>query len=376
MAKVSLIILFVFSGIAFTFAQTDDGLLRLNEFRNPVKRNIITIPDVDGYLTLKCDFHMHTVFSDGHVWPNVRVQEAWQEGLDVISITDHIEYLPHAADVKVDHNRSWELAKERAAQNNILMIKGSEITRGTPPGHFNAIFNDDASGYIEERGSELDMEAVKKADEQDAFIFWNHPGWKASSVEGSYEWIDFVDELTKKNMLHGIEVINGFTIHKKALDWCIDNDLTVMGTSDVHNLIVHDYAPGEYIHRSMTLVFAEKRTPEAVREALEAGRTVAWASKYLAGKEEHVKKLFHSCVKISPAYYSRGERNYYEIRNQSDLYFELQLLSGEGTNSVTLYPGSSQIISAPSELKNLKYEVNTAFVRSDKHLVVEIPLKE
>jgi len=34
----------------------------------------------------------------------------------------------------------------------------------------------------------------------------------------------------------------------------------------------------------MTLVMAKERTPEAIREALNAGRTVAWASKYLAGK--------------------------------------------------------------------------------------------
>ena len=29
----------------------------------------INIPDILGYKTLKCDFHMHTVFSDGMVWP-------------------------------------------------------------------------------------------------------------------------------------------------------------------------------------------------------------------------------------------------------------------------------------------------------------------
>jgi len=55
-------------------------------------RKIIYIPDIPGYTTLKCDFHMHTVFSDGTVWPSVRVEEAWLDGLDAISITDHIEY--------------------------------------------------------------------------------------------------------------------------------------------------------------------------------------------------------------------------------------------------------------------------------------------
>jgi len=48
------------------------------------------LPDISGYQTVLCDFHIHTMFSDGSVWPTVRVQEAWMEGLDAISITDHL----------------------------------------------------------------------------------------------------------------------------------------------------------------------------------------------------------------------------------------------------------------------------------------------
>jgi 3',5'-nucleoside bisphosphate phosphatase len=356
-------------------AQTDDGMQRLDEFRKNRKRQIIHIPDVKGYQILKCDFHMHTFFSDGHVWPAVRVQEAWQEGLDVIAITDHVEYTPHSADVKVDHNRPYELVKEAAAENNIILVKGTEITRNTPPGHFNAIFTGDLSGYIEDREtSEKDKASVLKASEQNAFIFWNHPGWQVNRIEGSYEWIPFVDELKNEGALHGIEVINGFGIHKKALDWCVDKNLTVLGSSDVHNLVVHDYNLGDHIHRTMTLVFAGERTAESVREALEAGRTVAWASKYLAGKEEHVRNLFHACVGISQAFHSKNNRNYFELRNNSDLYFELELRSGDGTAQITLHPNSSQILTAADGQKELEYEVVTALVRSNENLVITFPL--
>lgn len=62
-------------------------------------RNEIQIPDILGFKTLKCDFHMHTVFSDGLVWPTVRVSEAYSQGLDAIAITDHIEYRPHKNDM-------------------------------------------------------------------------------------------------------------------------------------------------------------------------------------------------------------------------------------------------------------------------------------
>jgi hypothetical protein len=79
MSKIKLFLLVFLGTSIFSQAQTDEGVLRMNEFRNPKKRQIIQIPNVDGFQTLKCDLHMHTVFSDGQVWPGVRVQEAWQE---------------------------------------------------------------------------------------------------------------------------------------------------------------------------------------------------------------------------------------------------------------------------------------------------------
>ena len=96
--------------------------------------------DVPGFVTLKGDFHIHTVFSDGLVWPTVRADEAWREGLDVISITDHLEYQPHKADVSTNFNRSYELARGHGTDLDLLVVRGSEITRKMPPGHLNAIF--------------------------------------------------------------------------------------------------------------------------------------------------------------------------------------------------------------------------------------------
>lgn len=64
----------------------------------PQFRNKINMPDVLGFKTLKCDFHSHTIFSDGDVWPSYRVEEAWRDGLDAIAITDHyIKMVNHFA---------------------------------------------------------------------------------------------------------------------------------------------------------------------------------------------------------------------------------------------------------------------------------------
>ena len=101
----------------------------------------IEFPDLPGYKTLVCDLHMHSVFSDGSVWPDIRVQEAIRDGLDVIATTEHIEYQPWKADIPhPDRNRSYEYHSNFAKDSDLLVLNGSEITRDMPPGHANAIF--------------------------------------------------------------------------------------------------------------------------------------------------------------------------------------------------------------------------------------------
>ena len=54
-------------------------------------QNRIVIPDTEEYLILTGDMHVHTVFSDGSVWPTTRVEEAFAEGVEVICMTDHLD---------------------------------------------------------------------------------------------------------------------------------------------------------------------------------------------------------------------------------------------------------------------------------------------
>ena len=385
--KKNLVLIFSFLTIAFALysqESPDNGVIRFTELNRPSIRKNIVIPDVNGYKVLKCDFHIHTVFSDGQVWPTVRMQEVWEEGLDAFSLTDHVEFQRHAPLVAIDNEKPHELIAQRSQKENVTLIKGAEISRLTPPGHFNAIFIENTIPFIKERiegNLEIDKKAIMEAAGQNAFIFWNHPGWRAEPIKGSYEWSSFLDDLVKNNALHGIEVFNGTGFHKKALDWCIDNNLTVMGNTDIHNLVHFTYDTDKnYIHRTMTLVLANDKSPESIREALNSGRTVAWASKYLAGKEEHVKALFHASVKLMPSHYTElnenGEKTkYYELTNNSDLYFELELREGKGTKKITLYPQSIALITARAGQTVLSYDVPTAFVRSDKCLKVSFDLK-
>ena len=77
----------------------------------------------DSYLTAT-DLHIHTVFSDGSVWPDIRLREALREGLDLIAMTDHLEYQPHKEDIPhPDRNRSYQIASELAKGQEDLLHK-------------------------------------------------------------------------------------------------------------------------------------------------------------------------------------------------------------------------------------------------------------
>ncbi|MEJ5238629.1 MAG: Sb-PDE family phosphodiesterase [Limisphaera sp.] len=282
----------------------------------------LRVPDLPGFLTLKCDFHTHTVFSDGKVWPDIRAEEAWREGLDAIAITDHIEHQPHKKDLPTAHNRSYQIARGHGEALQILVIPGSEITRSMPPGHLNAIFLKDAT--------RLDVpdwrDALAEARRQGAFIFWNHPGWRAQQPDGRARWYPEHDQLLAQDQLHGIEVVNERDYYPEAHAWCLEKNLTMLSNSDIHNPIGLDYDLHLGDRRPVTLVFARERSLDAIREALFARRTAVLAGHRLIGRDEHVRPIFERSLRIlTPQVRVRGTgRAYVQIQNDSDIPYELR----------------------------------------------------
>lgn len=110
------------------------------------RRHHIHLPDLPGYKTLKCDLHTHTIFSDGRLWPDVRVEEAWRDGLDAIALTDHINYKSPIIRKYLkceDENAAYNEALFIARQLGVTLIKGAEINMSKDIGHFNVLFMDD-----------------------------------------------------------------------------------------------------------------------------------------------------------------------------------------------------------------------------------------
>ncbi|GAB5472389.1 MAG: Sb-PDE family phosphodiesterase [Maribacter sp.] len=289
-----------------------------------ISEHALTYPNIDGYVSLKADLHIHTVFSDGNVWPTIRVQEALRENLDAISLTEHLEYQPHLDDIPhPDRNRSYNLAMAEAKEHDLLIVHGSEITRSAPMGHNNAVFIKDANPLLTEKAEKSFSEAKK----QHAFVFWNHPAWYAQNPKGNPILSDFQKERIKKGELHGIEVINSVDYSEESLALALDQNLTIMGTSDIHGLIDWDYTEKGH-DRPITLVFAKERNLESMKEALFAGRTVAVYNSLLVGKAEFLNPLVKASIEVISAKYI-ADTQILEVQLQnissSALLFENQM---------------------------------------------------
>lgn len=285
----------------------NDDVYKMTEMNNSRMRSEIHIPDFNSYQTLKCDFHIHTVFSDGKVWPDIRVAEAWQEGLDAIAITDHIEYRPNREILKGDLNESYKIAKRAGDAIGFMVIHGAEITRSKPLGHLNALFISDAMPMDVKEP----LEAIDEAIRQGAFIMWNHPGWP----DDKSTMYPVHEELIKAGKIHGVEVFNHMEYYPVSFDWCRDKNLAFMSNTDIHDLITTTYGAKNKI-RPMTLVLAKERSIESIKEALFAKRSIAYFDGELVGKPEHLKGLLKASVKIRVINEKQAE-----ITNVSDITY-------------------------------------------------------
>jgi len=332
-------------------------------------RQEIRLPDILGYKTLKCDFHMHTVFSDGSVWPTVRVDEAWREGLDVISITDHIEYHPHKDDVPTKLNRPYEIALPRAKDRGILLVRGAEITKDTPPGHFNAIFIEDATPL--DTNDLLDVMAA--ASKQGAFIWWNHPNWKPDKKG----WLDIHTELCEKKYMRGIEVVNGLDYEAEVHEWALAKNLTFMGNTDLHDPCPVDKTTLER-HRPMTLVFAKAKTLEDLKDALMNGRTVVWHNDQLIGQRKYLQAIYEKAVAIRDIDYEGEDIVRFALENNCDISLKLERAGDVGPKELVV-PGNGKAlfklkvksVESPTELS---YIVQNLLVGPNKGLPVSFTI--
>ncbi|MFO7621474.1 MAG: Sb-PDE family phosphodiesterase [Bacteroidales bacterium] len=308
------LVLFCYASLSAGLNAQRSGTIVMEDVERAHFRKEILIPDIAGYLTLKCDFHMHTVFSDGNVWPTVRVDEAWEDGLDAISITDHIE--GHPKKLPGQKHNGYEIALPSAQMRDIILIKGGEISRNMPPGHFNALFVSDVNA--------LDlpdyMDALGEAVRQGGFVIWNHPGWRRQQPDTT-KWMPEHEDIHRKGWMHGIEVFNEKEWYPEAIQWALEKDLAITGHSDIHESYNYKYNTDLYPVRPLTLVFARERSEASIKEAMFARRTATLFFNRLVGKKEFIDPLVSQSVKVEPSHFSQDGYLYFNIRNSSDIEF-------------------------------------------------------
>ena len=371
---------------------------------------LIIFPDTKNFVVISSDLHTHSAFSDGHVWPNLRVAEAVRDGIDLLAITEHLELQPHKNDIPhEDRNRAFEIARDSAVDENLIVINGTEITRKFPPGHINAVFVKDANKLIRidrSKQPEVDQfidslpkdliqdyidepwlndgvlaamwpieETLMEAKNQDAFVFWNHPAWSSEEESSDKLLHEIHTDLFNQNLIHGIEVVNGIWFSDEAFQIAIDYDLTIMGTSDVHGLIDWDYLQRPNGHRSVTLILSKDRTEESIKEALFNGRTVVWYKNNLIGKNENILEIIEACLSIKSAKF-KGKTNVLlvEIENISDVNFQFRVNDGQlienNPNIFSVLPHGItkiEIGNSKSTKVNLGLDVLNAFIRPNTH---------
>ena len=346
-------------------------------------RQALPVPDLPGFRTLKADFHLHTVFSDGNVWPTVHVQEAWRDGLDVIALTEHAEYHPHTADVKVDGARSYAIAKPLADQLGVILVPGVEITKPDPPAplvlaegpqHFNALFVTDANAL--NVPNDL-MEALRRARAQQAFVFWNHPGYRVASPR----WFAPIARAFEAGLFQGMELVNGPDFYDAAYPWIAERKLTILANSDAHDPIP---PRADGFRRPITLLFARTADLDGVRDALTARRTAAWLGDEVWGAEEYLRGIWNGAIVVEA---STPERNpILRVRNTSAIPMRLAVrrapewlafagpLTLEAERVTVLRPSFDAAAPAGEHRVEIELEVSNLHVGPGRNLTVTIPL--
>ena len=297
------------------------------------------VPDIPGYMTLKGDFHIHTCFSDGQVWPVTRVEEAYYDDLDIISITDHNESR-HRSMVnkgyfvaeKCTRDASYEMARDAAKKYDMIVIHGSELTRGSRifPGHFNTHFITDGEALAREAESEdakikdkvkkeetAILNGLREAKRQGAFLVWNHPHWEKQAPNET-KWWSIQEKVFQEGLMQGIEIENHLVGYSpEAFHWAMERNLTILSGTDAHYSMTTevDYERGD--HRSMTFVFAKERTLEGVREALDNHRTAVYAYDYVYGKDEYIRPLLAAMIEVKAIKYAKGKVTFSLVNNSS-----------------------------------------------------------
>ena len=359
-------------------------------------RQEIIIPQIKGYNVYKADFHTHTIYSDGNITPSLRVREAWSDGLDILAITDHIEYrrierdlikymgeyikeeyrnLPKgvntnlqgvAADergILANLNANYDEAIESNQQYGMLIVRGVEITRNE--GHFNAIFTTDNNKIYHPNIKQ----SIQNAVDQGAYVFQNHPKHNKTTKTSMSP---LAEELHNSGLVKGMEIGNGWAFWGRLVPYCIKNNVPMFSNSDGHSTVAERFQPhyNNGVYRNMTFVLAKKCDEKSIKEAIEKGRTIAYHNNRLIGKEEYLAELFKASVSIEHLCDNKKE-TMVMLTNKSSLPYTVKV----GKSEMVIHAMSSVQMVLPKESDSAEFTVTNLICGGNKRVKVTMDFK-
>lgn len=250
----------------------------------------------------KGDNHMHTWMSDGKDSPMYMAASACRRGYDYCVITDHKQYEPSL------------IARDFFAETGVdfMVIPGEEVHSPDNPVHIinlggNKSVNDwwrdcepeyraaveaemknvdEAMGDKDRYAAAASQVMFDKIREADGVALLCHPHWMIET--GYNESEDVTDYLFDHRRFDALELIAGGAYEdgtQLQLSYYHQKEaMPILGNSDAHACFGDKLEPGNY-----TVVFAEEMTPEAIKNAIRAGMTIAGNENKLYGEYRLVK---------------------------------------------------------------------------------------
>lgn len=301
-------------------------------------------PDLYERNVKKCDFHIHTNFSDGTETPERTAANYRKKGFDIISITDHNIY-----------NASAEVAKKLDFMHNFKLIPGEEVHNGYARQlhivnvgskySVNDIFLDEPERVkAEVEALKGEVEVPEGVDEREylyrvwtyreikksgGYAIYPHPFW---TWKGHYHVETDMSEAAMKNGLcDAFELLGGCSVKENnlqvALYYSLQKDglkMPIVGSSDSHTTM-----PGaQWFDEDSTVLF--EKDGDTIG-AIDGGYSVAVES--VQGEEIRVfgdfrmMKYTHFLIEN---YFARRA----EICNASGIFVERYLLGDTGCKDI------------------------------------------
>jgi len=214
------------------------------------------------YVVLKCEFHLHTTYSDGAYSPAEMIQYYKEHGYDVVAVTDH-------TNIEGWHDGIAE-AQAAGASAGVLVIEGGEISfrwEDNTHKHIVALFCHALDSTNEPTDLSLE-EIFHDIHAKGGLGIVAHP-WRGWSNWQQYQYADYID---------------GWEYEPHAISpeyrlWLLNSDKIYMFNHDAHGY----WLEGSEWAEAHTLLLSHNRTLSGVREALESRRiVVSYGSNYYA----------------------------------------------------------------------------------------------